>query len=27
MMGSNYVGDWLDGELSPVIPFRKTMRV
>lgn len=27
MMGSDYVGDWLDGGLPPVIPFRKTMRV
>lgn len=22
LMGKDYVGDWLDGELSPVIPFR-----
>lgn len=27
MMGSDYVGDWLDGGLPPVIPFRKTVRV
>ncbi len=27
MMGRDYIGDYLDGELSPVIPFRKTMRV